>query len=181
MAVPFVDSLTTNLDHSLPLTIGEFDEFGNAKDNKKYLGLLCKFCNSKLNISYHSRKWILKDGSMQRNKYNYVYCNKNCKFKRKRIEMNQYIDEGYLKDKVSLVGRHVRSQEIEFIQEDASVYQEMKQYVGSVVGSHDRSLIATTGPRGGLVLIWDTVKLKLISKRSIPDVCGEAPFDHDFF
>ena len=33
MAVPFVDSLTTNLDHSLPLTVGEFDEFGNAKDN----------------------------------------------------------------------------------------------------------------------------------------------------
>jgi len=35
MAVPFVDSLTTNLDHSLPLTVGEFDEFGNAKDNKE--------------------------------------------------------------------------------------------------------------------------------------------------
>ena len=35
MAVPFVDSLTTNLDHSLPLTVGEFDEFGNAKKNKK--------------------------------------------------------------------------------------------------------------------------------------------------
>jgi len=34
MAVPFVDSLTTNLDHSLPLTVGEFDEFGNAKENK---------------------------------------------------------------------------------------------------------------------------------------------------
>jgi len=30
MAVPFVDSLTTNLDHSLPLTIGEFKEFGNV-------------------------------------------------------------------------------------------------------------------------------------------------------
>ena len=36
MAVPFVDSLTTNLDHSLPLTIGEFDEFGNAKENKDH-------------------------------------------------------------------------------------------------------------------------------------------------
>ena len=36
MAVPFVDSLTTNLDHSLPLTIGEFDEFGNAKDNEEH-------------------------------------------------------------------------------------------------------------------------------------------------
>jgi len=36
MAVPFVDSLTTNLDHSLPLTVGEFDEFGNAKDIKEH-------------------------------------------------------------------------------------------------------------------------------------------------
>ena len=36
MAVPFVDSLTTNLDHTLPLTVGEFDEFGNAKENKKH-------------------------------------------------------------------------------------------------------------------------------------------------
>jgi hypothetical protein len=70
----------------------------NSNSNKKYLGLVCKFCNSKLNISYHSRKWILKNGAIQKNKYNYVYCTKNCKFKRKRIEMNQYIDEGYLKD-----------------------------------------------------------------------------------
>jgi len=36
MAVPFVDSLTTNLDHSLPLTVGEFEEFGNAKENKEH-------------------------------------------------------------------------------------------------------------------------------------------------
>jgi len=36
MAVPFVDSLTTNLDHSLPLTVGEFDEFGNAKENEEH-------------------------------------------------------------------------------------------------------------------------------------------------
>jgi Protease II len=36
MAVPFVDTLTTNLDHSLPLTVGEFNEFGNAKDNKEH-------------------------------------------------------------------------------------------------------------------------------------------------
>ena len=37
MSVPFVDSLTTNLDHSLPLTVGEFDEFGNAKENRSIL------------------------------------------------------------------------------------------------------------------------------------------------
>ena len=36
MSVPFVDCLTTNLDHSLPLTAGEFNEFGNAKENKEH-------------------------------------------------------------------------------------------------------------------------------------------------
>ncbi len=43
MAVPFVDSLTTNLDHSLPLTIGEFDEFGNAKDNKDHFDYIFSY------------------------------------------------------------------------------------------------------------------------------------------
>tara|TARA_B100001093_G_scaffold483696_1_gene516458 strand:- start:542 stop:2617 length:2076 start_codon:yes stop_codon:yes gene_type:complete len=43
MAVPFVDSLTTNLDHSLPLTIGEFDEFGNAKDNKEQFNYIFSY------------------------------------------------------------------------------------------------------------------------------------------
>ena len=43
MAVPFVDSLTTNLDHSLPLTVGEFDEFGNAKDNKDHFDYIYSY------------------------------------------------------------------------------------------------------------------------------------------
>ncbi len=43
MAVPFVDSLTTNLDHSLPLTVGEFDEFGNAKDNEEHFDYIFSY------------------------------------------------------------------------------------------------------------------------------------------
>ncbi|MDC1462782.1 S9 family peptidase [Alphaproteobacteria bacterium] len=43
MAVPFVDSLTTNLDHSLPLTVGEFDEFGNAKDKKNHFNYIYSY------------------------------------------------------------------------------------------------------------------------------------------
>ena len=43
MAVPFVDSLTTNLDHSLPLTVGEFDEFGNAKHNKDHFDYIYSY------------------------------------------------------------------------------------------------------------------------------------------
>ncbi len=40
MSVPFVDTLTTNLDHSLPLTVGEFNEFGNAKENKEHFNYI---------------------------------------------------------------------------------------------------------------------------------------------
>ena len=40
MAVPFVDTLTTNLDHTLPLTVSEFNEFGNAKEKKKHFNYI---------------------------------------------------------------------------------------------------------------------------------------------
>ncbi len=43
MAVPLLDSLTTNLDHSLPLTIGEFDEFGNSKENQEHFDYIYSY------------------------------------------------------------------------------------------------------------------------------------------
>jgi len=35
-AVPFVDVITTMLDESIPLTTGEFDEWGNPKEKQYY-------------------------------------------------------------------------------------------------------------------------------------------------
>ena len=35
-AVPFVDVVTTMLDESIPLTTGEFDEWGNPKNKDSY-------------------------------------------------------------------------------------------------------------------------------------------------
>ena len=43
IAVPFVDCLTTNLDHSLPLTAGEFNEFGNAKENPEHFKYIMSY------------------------------------------------------------------------------------------------------------------------------------------
>jgi oligopeptidase B len=34
--VPFVDCLTTMLDDSIPLTVGEYDEWGNPNDTEYY-------------------------------------------------------------------------------------------------------------------------------------------------
>lgn len=39
-AVPFVDVVTTMLDESIPLTTGEFDEWGNPKEEKYYQYML---------------------------------------------------------------------------------------------------------------------------------------------
>ena len=63
MAVPFVDSLTTNLDHSLPLTVGEFDEFGNAKDNEehfKYIFSYAPYNNIKNGLPTHANYYQSK-------------------------------------------------------------------------------------------------------------------------
>jgi oligopeptidase B len=34
--VPFVDVVTTMMDESIPLTVGEFEEWGNPRDEKYY-------------------------------------------------------------------------------------------------------------------------------------------------
>ena len=67
MSVPFVDSLTTNLDHSLPLTVGEFDEFGNAKENKKHFDYIYSY-TPYLNIKKMDYPHILITTSLSDNR-----------------------------------------------------------------------------------------------------------------
>jgi oligopeptidase B len=45
--VPFVDVINTMLDESLPLTVGEFEEWGNPKDRvfHEYMKSYCPYTN----------------------------------------------------------------------------------------------------------------------------------------
>src|SRR5438094_6685580 len=47
LRVPFVDVINTMLDESLPLTIGEFEEWGNPKikEDYQYIKQYCPYTN----------------------------------------------------------------------------------------------------------------------------------------
>ncbi len=77
-AVPFVDVVTTMLDESIPLTTGEFDEWGNPRDKALYEYMLSyspydnverkNYCNLLVTAGFHDSqvqywepaKWVAK-------------------------------------------------------------------------------------------------------------------------
>ena len=69
---------------------------------KKYSNLICFYCNSKLNISYHSRNWKLLNGNKKKKVYYYAQCKNICKFKRKNIDISKYIEKEYSSENILL-------------------------------------------------------------------------------
>lgn len=78
-------------------------------------------------------------------------------------------------DQVPLVVRHVRDREPTPIAAAPSVYAALRQYVGSVSPNADGTLVATTSPRGGVVIEWEAETGNVVSTRKLADVCGAAP------
>jgi hypothetical protein len=78
-------------------------------------------------------------------------------------------------DEVPLVARHKRGGELVALSAPPKVYGSLRQYVGSVSANADGSLIATTSPRGGVVIEWDAKSGNVVSERKLDDVCGVAP------
>jgi oligopeptidase B len=93
-AVPFVDVVTTMLDESIPLTTGEFDEWGNPKDKafhdymlsyspydnvetKPYPAMLVTTGLHDSQVQYwEPAKWVAKLRVMKTDKKPlYLYCN----------------------------------------------------------------------------------------------------------
>jgi hypothetical protein len=78
-------------------------------------------------------------------------------------------------DEVPLVARHRRGGELTTLSASPKIFRSLRQYVGSVSANADGSLIATTSPRGGVVIEWDARSGNVVSERKLDDVCGVAP------
>ena len=82
--------------------IDSYQSISKKNKPKKYLNLICFYCNSKLNISYHSRKWKLSNGNKKKKVYYYAQCKNICKFKRKNIDISKYIEKEYGSENILL-------------------------------------------------------------------------------
>ena len=82
--------------------IDSYQSISKKNKPKNYLNLICFYCNSKLNISYHSRKWKLSNGNKKKKVYYYAQCKNICKFKRKNIDISKYIEKEYSSENILL-------------------------------------------------------------------------------
>ena len=82
--------------------INSYQSISKKNKPKNYLNLICFYCNSKLNISYHSRKWKLSNGNKKEKVYYYAQCKNICKFKRKNIDISKYIEKEYGSENILL-------------------------------------------------------------------------------
>ncbi len=80
--------------------IDSYQSISKKNKPKNYLNLICFYCNSKLNISYHSRNWKLLNGNKKKKVYYYAQCKNICKFKRKNIDISKYIEKDYSSENI---------------------------------------------------------------------------------
>jgi hypothetical protein len=77
-------------------------------------------------------------------------------------------------DDVPLLGRHRRGAEPELFGAEGGLCRSMNHYVGSLAANSDGSLVSATSPRGGIAVMIEAETARIVSTRSLPDVCGVA-------
>ncbi|MEP3275774.1 MAG: DUF1513 domain-containing protein [Stappiaceae bacterium] len=88
--------------------------------------------------------------------------------------------QGELSEAPSLVGHLKRDEELQLLSMPPSVSMRMENYVGSVAVNNKTGVVATSGPRGGLVLFWDSNSGALINEHVLSDGCGLAATEEGF-
>ena len=56
----------------------------------------------------------------------------------------------------------------------------MKHYVGSLAANADGTLVAATSPRGNVAVILEAGTGRIVSTRTMPEVCGGATNGNGF-
>lgn len=82
--------------------------------------------------------------------------------------------EGNSLDPVPIIGSVTFGNGIEFFDRDALEMQHLQNYIGSVSANHDGSMIAFSAPKGGKLLMFDTLKDTLVATKDQRRVCGIA-------
>lgn len=83
--------------------------------------------------------------------------------------------EGDPADRPALVGRHVRGREPELFPGPAETLRALDNYIGSMAIDTSGTIVATSSPRGGLIVFWDTATGRCLGQQQIADGCGVAP------
>jgi len=83
--------------------------------------------------------------------------------------------EGPITEHPPLIGFHRRGEPLHLIDAPDALYRPMKNYIGSVSADRNGEMVAATSPRGGLALVVDVATRRIITERSLSDVCGVAP------
>lgn len=84
--------------------------------------------------------------------------------------------EGDPLDRPPLVGRHRRGREPELFPGPAGTLRSLDNYIGSMAIDLAGEIVATSSPRGGLIVFWDASTGRCIGQKQLADGCGVAPF-----
>jgi hypothetical protein len=84
--------------------------------------------------------------------------------------------EGDALDRPPLVGRHRRGRQPELFAGPDRTLRQLDNYIGSVAVDLSGEIVATSSPRGGLVVLWDAATGSYLGEKPLADGCGVAPF-----
>jgi uncharacterized protein len=88
--------------------------------------------------------------------------------------------EGPASERPALVGKAARGRDIELISMPDDLLAGFRNYVGSVAANRAAGTIAVSSPQGNSFAVLDATSGKVVSSKSLTEVCGLAP-DRDGF
>jgi hypothetical protein len=78
-------------------------------------------------------------------------------------------------DRPALIGRAVRGKDLELLEMPQDVLSGFRNYIGSVAANPGTDTVAVTSPEGNALAVIDAASGRVVTTRSLVEVCGLAP------